>query len=598
MKQISTTLFLYEDTCHVYVIKMGDKAVLIDFGNGAVLDHLAEIGIREVTDVLMTHHHRDQGQGLRQAVEKGIKLWVPHAEQDLFQHVNEHWQRREIDNNYNMRQDRFSLLYSVPIQGTLKDYETYYFNGVSFSIAPTPGHTTGSISIFVSIDGQSVAFTGDLIYGPGKVWSLSATQWSYNGAEGIPYSVLSLLYLKERKPDVLLPSHGQLMANPAEAIDQLVDRFTQLMKARDQNPRLFLFREKPYMEITPHLLQNRTSFSNSYVLLSESKKALIIDYGYDFIGGLASGTDRAARRPWLYTLPYLKETYGVEKIEVVLPTHFHDDHVAGFNLLREVEGTEVWCPENFADILENPKNYNLPCLWFDPIPVDRRIPLEKTFEWEEYRFQLFEQSGHTLYAVAIQFEVDGKSVLAIGDQYQGEAYNYVYSNKFRIWDYAESARLYEKLRPDLLISGHYNPIYVSEAYLETIKCKGTTLEKLHHDLLPLDDFNFGAEGFGVTIDPYQIFGVPGSDLEIAIDVTNPFSDTQKASLDLILPIDWEAENKTLCFSIEGYETKRVTTTLTLPKGVKGSRERLAVDLTIGDTHFGQHAEALVTIKTY
>src|SRR5262249_12271877 len=138
-----------------------------------------------VTDVLMTHHHRDQGQELARAVEAGIAVWVPDMEHELFAHADEHWQARELFINYNVRQDRFSLLNSVKISGALLDYETREFDGVDFTVLPTPGHTIGSISLLTELDGKRVAFTGDLIAAPGKVWAMSATQWTYNGAEGI-----------------------------------------------------------------------------------------------------------------------------------------------------------------------------------------------------------------------------------------------------------------------------------------------------------------------------------------------------------------------------------------------------------------------------
>ena len=43
-QKISEHLFLYEDTCNVYVIKDGETALLIDGGSGAVLDQLGQIG--------------------------------------------------------------------------------------------------------------------------------------------------------------------------------------------------------------------------------------------------------------------------------------------------------------------------------------------------------------------------------------------------------------------------------------------------------------------------------------------------------------------------------------------------------------------------
>ena len=47
----------------------------------------------------------------------------------------------------------------------------------------------------------------------------------------------------------------------------------------------------------------------------------------------------------------LKRDHGVRSLDVVVPTHYHDDHVAGFNLLREVEGTQTWVPDTFAEVL-------------------------------------------------------------------------------------------------------------------------------------------------------------------------------------------------------------------------------------------------------
>ncbi|MCM3717779.1 MBL fold metallo-hydrolase [Fictibacillus phosphorivorans] len=596
MIRITENVYLYSDTCHVYVVKKGENAILIDFGKGDVLDHLVSIGVKRVTDVLMTHHHRDQGQGLERAEAEGIKIWVPHAEQDLFSDVDAHWQSREIDNNYNMRQDRFSLLNSVFVSGTLQDYATYSFAGYDFAIVPTPGHTTGSISLLTTIDGTKLAFTGDLISSPGKVWSMAATQWSYNGAEGVPFSILSLLDLKEKKPDMLLPSHGDIMREPNAAIDLLVERFGELLGYRNQNPRLFKFREKPYENITPHLLKNRTSLANSYVLLSKSGSALIIDFGYDFIGGIASGSDRAARRPWLYTIQKLKKDYGVKKIDVVIPTHYHDDHVAGMNLLRDVEGTKVWCPENFADVLENPKNYDLPCLWYDSIKVDQILPLRTTIKWEEYEFTLYEQSGHTLYAVAIVFEVDGKRVLAMGDQYEGEEWNYVYQNGFRIWDYRQSAELYQAIRPDLLISGHSDPVFVTQEYLNRILESGHALERLHQDLLPLEQVDLGAGGIGARITPYQSYVYSGQPFNIGIDVKNPFTSESDVDIQVIVPAGWNVQKGNFPIRIGGLERKSVSVTITPASGQTMRRARIAADITIGERPFGQLAEALVTVK--
>jgi glyoxylase-like metal-dependent hydrolase (beta-lactamase superfamily II) len=604
--RIANQLYLFRDTCNVYVLCSGRDAVLVDFGSGDVLDHLAQIGVERITDILMTHHHRDQGQGLARAVEAGIRIWVPHTEQDLFHSVDAHWQAREVYNNYNLRQDRFSLLESVPITGTLQDYETRQFGTYSFTVVPTPGHTTGSISLLVELGGQRILFSGDLIYAPGKVVSLAATQWKYSGAEGVAAGLASLLDLQDRQIDLLLPSHGDAMDHPKGAIASLIERFWELLQRRKQNPRLFQLREKPYRQVlpageagsgTPHLLMHRASEANSYVLLSESRKALFIDFGYDFLTSLPAGSDRASRRPWLYTLPALKSQFGVQKVDVVLPTHYHDDHVAGCNVLRRVEGAQVWAAENFADILEHPSHYDLPCLWYDPIPVDRHLPLEQPIAWEEYTLTLHPLPGHTRYAVAVEFEVDGQHVLATGDQYQGDdglAWNYVYQNRYALGDYVATAELYDRLQPDLILSGHWQPLRVTPEYLQKIAVDAEALDRLHRELLP-EEPDLGAEGFLARITPYQVTAAADEKIFFEVEIRNPFPQPEESTIRVVVPQGWKVEPAEQTQQIHGVH--QCSFKVTPPSSLTVRRARIAVDLTIAGQHFGQQAEALITVSS-
>lgn len=596
MRQISNHVFCHEDTCNVYVILNGSDAVLIDFGDGSVLGELQSIGVSQVTDILMTHHHRDQSQGLVSA-PKDAKVWVPHVEQDLFTHVESHWQSRAIYNNYNVRQDRFSLLEPVPIYRTLKDYEVIQLGGVTFEVIPTPGHTIGSISLLGHIDDAWFAFTGDLIYRPGKVWSLSATQWTYNGAQGVPASILSLLDLKARGPEVLLPSHGSPMRDPGRAIDLLVERLHDLLQFRNQHTDLLDHLREPFRVITPHLLYNRTSFANSYVVISSSGKALLIDYGYDFCVGLGAGEDRASRRPWLYTIAVLKRQFNVTSVDVVIATHYHDDHVAGLNLLQAIEGSQVWAGENFADILEHPGRYDLPCLWYDPISVDKKLPLNQPIRWEEYEFVIHEQPGHTLYADAIEFMVDGKKVLAIGDQQdnQGYLWNYVYQNRFRISDYRQSADLYLTVQPDIILSGHWDPLWVEPEYLHVLQERGQRLEQIHQDLLPLEEINLGAEGFAARIYPYQITTAVGEEFKVDVQVVNPLQHPEYVRLRLVVPADWRVRQGEQVLQLNGYSQSTVSFQITPPANAMCRRSRIAVDMSVGNLRLGQQAEALVDV---
>ena len=591
----------FRDTCNVYVLRSGREAVLVDFGSGAVLDELAPAGIDGVTDVLVTHHHRDQVQGLQRAADAGIRIWVPPVERELVANVDGHWLTRPLDNDYDLLQDRFSLVEPVPVAGTVDEYRTRRYGGFDVYTLPTPGHTVGSVTYLVQFDGHTLAFSGDLIYGAGKVWSLAATQWTYTEIEGQRATYLSLGTLARRGPDVLLPSHGEPIGDPRPAIELTQRRLDELMRMRsldhwDLEMRL----DQPWDEITPHLLRNRTCMANSFVLRSDSGAALVIDFGYDFWPGhpIASA-DMSARRPLLASIPALKREHGVERIEAVLPTHYHDDHVAGLNLLRDVEGAEVWAPENFARVLEDPRRYDLPCLWFDPIPVDRRLQLATPFRWHEYELAVYALPGHTLYAAAILFEVDGRRVLATGDQQTNDGaraiLNYQYRNRFRYDDYVDSAELYAELRPDLILSGHWPVREVDDAWLDDLLVQGRRVAELHRELLPVEEVDLGAEGFAARIEPYRSTARAGDTVTLEVTLRNPFDRPEAATVRLVVPAGWTADPEAEEFEFAERE-EAVVRFAVVPAGVPTRRARVAADITVGDTPFGQQAEALVTVE--
>lgn len=123
--EVTRGVYRVGDTCNVYLIVADGSpseertAVAVDFGAGRALEVLADLAIDRITDVVMTHHHRDQAQGLPLAVEHGARVHVPPVEVELFRNVEEMWETRPLDNDYNLRQDRFSLLESVPITGVV-----------------------------------------------------------------------------------------------------------------------------------------------------------------------------------------------------------------------------------------------------------------------------------------------------------------------------------------------------------------------------------------------------------------------------------------------------------------------------------------------
>ncbi len=605
LEEVARGVFRIRDTCNVYVVvaEGARTGVAIDFGSGLALDLLHDMGIDRITDVVMTHHHRDQGQGLDRAVEAGIAIHVPPVEVDLFARVEEMWETRQLDNDYNLRQDRFSLLSSVPVTSTVREYAVTDFGGVALRAVPTPGHTIGSVSYLLERDGERIGFTGDLIYGPGKVWSLASTQWSYTNAEGPAMTVISCYLMQDEDLRLLLPSHGEPITEPHGALELLAERMQTYVDSRrwyswDLRDRLRV----PFVRVTDHLLMNRSSLSTGYVLLSDTGEALFVDFGYDMTTGLPTGTDRAARRPWLASLPALKRDFGVSRVSVAMPTHYHDDHVAGLPILRDIEGTEIWTPANVAPVLDDPLLHDLPCQWYEPIRSDRILPLGQTVQWNEYAITVHELPGHTLFAAAFEVDVDGVRVLFTGDQQEGlgvpgdrrEILNYQYRNRFRVTDYRDSARLYKRIAPGLLASGHWDPRWVEEGYLDYLAYAGWDLIELHNALLPLDELDLGADGVLARIEPYRRTAEAGETVRYAMTVRNPHAAAADATLRLVLPSGWTADRPVLERRLDPNEEAELTVDVRVgPAAVR--RARIAVDVSIGDLRLGQHAEALVTV---
>ncbi|MGH7966601.1 MAG: MBL fold metallo-hydrolase, partial [Candidatus Binatia bacterium] len=250
----------------------------------------------------------------------------------------------------------------------------------------------------------------------------------------------------------------------------------------------------------------------------------------------------------------------------------------------------------FAELLEHPSHYDLPCMWYDPIPVDRVLQLERPIHWEEYEITLYEQPGHTRFAVAISFEVDGKSVLAIGDQYENQArWNYVYCNRFGLDDYRRSAALYQKLHPDLILAGHFDPLWVTPDYLDTLVEQAELLAELHEELLTMGVAALGADGVVAAIRPYQSTVRGGEPAQFVVEISNPFPHDEQAVVRLVTPEKWRVEKVEQSFELGAHERQIITFEVLAPVGIIARRARIAADLTIGAQHFGQQAEALVTV---
>ncbi|HOL73316.1 MAG TPA: MBL fold metallo-hydrolase [Bryobacteraceae bacterium] len=603
-RRLSENLWLFEDTCNVYVIRDGSSAVLIDFGSGKILDHLPGLGISKVNWILHTHHHRDQCQGDWKAVERRIPIAVPAHEAHLFADAENFWRNRRVFHLYYVRNDFNTITENIPVARKLEDYTTFRWNRTEFFILPAPGHTLGSIALLATIDGSLAAFTGDLIYAPGKILNLYDTQINYGGAEGVDHGIYSLARLRERKPSLLCPSHGEPMRDPEPAISETIRRLSAYYRFQVGEPSE-TFRPFP---VSRHLIAHHLTNASFYAIISSSGKAMFVDYGsasnmhFSTFERATAATDRI--RFVEHNIEELKRTYGLKSIDVAIPSHMHDDHINGFPHLMRNYGTQIWCYENMVDVFQNPRGYNLGCILGEPIKISRTFRHGERFRWEEFEFEITHSPGHTEYQMAMYVTIDGKRVAFTGDAFFENPrrdgtlrHNLIFRNHVENDSHLKSIRNLIEHEPEIICPGHGRPYAVDRATLLATEKKLTRQQQFFFDLLPEGETNFGLDPSWVSIYPYQIVLRAGESRRIEVRVQNYRAAPMKLEIALVAPAEWKIVPDVLRFEAPAGGKAARTLTLSVPRNweAPGPRFAIAADVVSDGRYLGQITEAIVEL---
>jgi glyoxylase-like metal-dependent hydrolase (beta-lactamase superfamily II) len=604
-EKISENLYLFRDLCNVYVVKDGDRALLVDFGAGNVLDHLAEIGVSKVEWILHTHHHRDQCQGDYRANELRIPIAVPAHERSYFDEVEVFWGSRQIYDIYDVRQTFNTLARSIDVATALEDYDTFQWGSYEFFIQPTPGHSIGSTTLIGNVDGRCIAFSGDVMNAPGQVAKLYDLQYNYGDFDGMDHLVYSLSKLRKRGIDLMCPSHGQPMDNPNAGMRELEQKLRAYAEHRwgigkpttDIRPR----------DILPHLIMI-PGCSNTWIVLSESGRALFVDYGSQSGGFMYSFSIKfeAGNRLRMleHNLGILREEFGMQSVDVAMPSHYHDDHVNGLPYLQKHENTRIWCYKNMTDILEHPHAYKLGCTYPEPVKIERSLGQGETFRWEEYEFQVFHAPGHADYHMAMFGTIDGKRVGFSGDEigYMVDGNKYTSNNIWRNHVHATSHEITGKLflehAPELTCPGHGGPYEMVESdwrgfhdwcMNEAVHWRGLSCEENLEEAV-YNDYVF--------LYPYQPPCAPGESVNMQVWFENIWDDKRTLEWALNLPNGWTAEPASGQIAVEPGDKGVASFVLNVPTTQNTSYRRLpfTLDATIGAKRYGQLAEAVVDLR--
>jgi glyoxylase-like metal-dependent hydrolase (beta-lactamase superfamily II) len=604
--KITDNLFLFEDTCNVYVIRDGSDCVLIDFGSGKILDHLRDMGIQKVDWILHTHHHRDQCQGDWKAAEKSIPIAVPAHERHLFEDAENFWRNRRVFHLYYVRNDFNTITENIPVRQGLADYSTFRWKKTDFFVLPTPGHTIGAITLLANVDGKRVAFSGDLMQAPGKLLNLHDTQVTYGGVEGIDMGIYSLARLREQKPAMMLPSHGQPIPDPDAAMAETMKRLTDYFKFQTgRNP----VEESRAYAVSPHFIAHYDTTSSFYAIVSDSGKAMFIDYGsasgvhFSTFLNATAATDRI--RFVEHSIDALKRDWGMKSIDVAMPSHMHDDHMNGFPHLVRHHGTQIWCYENMVDIFEQPRGHNLGCILAEPFKVSRSFRHGEKFRWEEFEFEMTHSPGHTEYQMALFVTIDGNRIAFTGDALFENPlkdgtlrHNLIFRNHVENDSHLKSIRNLIEHEPAMIAPGHGKPYPVDRKTMELTFEKLKKQQQFFFDLLPEGETNFGMDPSWVSIYPYQVLLAAGEKQALEIRVQNYYPNPMKMEVALVAPSEWRLEPETLKFEVPPNMKVKKVVSVSVPRDwtAPGPRFAIAADVMRNGKYLGQITEAVVEMR--
>lgn len=611
LERLSEHLWMFRDSCNVYAITAENEALLIDAGSGAVAESLENLGYK-VTWILHTHHHRDQCWGDYNLSTKGAKVAVPAFEQHLFEQAEMFWQNKRTYDNYNNRNTFFTVAQNIPVSNLLNDYEEFNWRGYRFFVLPAKGHTMGSITLMVTVDGKRMAFSGDLMTSGGKLYQLHAMEYGYGDMKGVPFTLESMRALHKAAPEIIYPSHGEIIKNPKADIESLEGRLLSLMelgpqlKAGDRN----YLADGRMIKLSKHVLwSGPQTYSNFYVIISNEGKAMFIDYGLSLWEHAHDGRDREDGERIRFIEHHLDElrcVHGVNEIDVVIPTHIHDDHICGIPFLQRFHGTSCWALEQLGSVLEDPFQWSaLPSIYPQSIKIDRKLIDGESFNWEGFSFEIYYAPGQTPFHSVILAHIDGLKIAFTGDNlYPNENQKNsgweapfvqptVFRNGYCIQMHRRCAELMDVIKPDLICPGHYEVRKVNGTdmarYADWIFRKEEAFRQLVHE--PVD---FYMDLFWARFLPYQIKLDPGKKGVISIKIHNVIKREATFGVRLIPSSHFSTDEQLYPIALPPDGVGSIDLTIWVKENVK-VRFLITAEITIDGCSLGPVAEALVMV---
>lgn len=609
-------LYKWTDLINVYVLRDGDKALLINLGDGSILPHLSDIGVTQIEWVLFTGHHREQCQGYPLLAGWNPKIAAPKGEKALFeQPTSFRKSKRLLGDAYSVHGASYVRppVQPIPIDLDFSRMDTFKWHGYEFWCLETPGTSPGSMSYLLKINGRWIAFSGNVMLEGGKMYNFFDSEWDYGYGAGIRALHNSAALLRDFDPFVLLPVYGDIILKPETQLTSYMDKLFNLerllLRGYDASTYASASQDivsKPtaiphLWQVSPHLFKFKGPeyFPNFSLILSDNGHALVVDCGLVDTTFLAS------------SLEAMKVQYGLKKIDALIITHVHGDHFLQAPYLKRNWGTSLWALENMVPMMEHPERHNLAALitgydaGFDSIHVDRVFKSGETFNWEGYQFTVDWMPGQTEYALCMHGIIDEKVVAFTGDNIFGDPRNSKHTGHEALVarnssileeGYIYAAEYLTRLNPDILVGGHSfimdKPAELIGRYREWSYEMRNALQEVSN----IDDYHYWFDPYWVHTEPYGAIVRNGETVEINIVVKN-FSDNEKTyRIDINAPSGIVANPTHLEFNIDGNKREILPVKLTASAYVPAGISIITFDVTLDGKRIGGWFDTFLDVR--
>jgi glyoxylase-like metal-dependent hydrolase (beta-lactamase superfamily II) len=609
-------LFVWTDTCNVYVLRDGEAALLVDLGDGSVLDHLGEIGVRRVEWVLFTHHHREQCQGFARLGQPRPQIGGPEAERALFEEPLQFRKAKPtLGDAYTVHGASYVRppIEPIPLDRAFKDLDVFTWRGREFRCLDTKGNSPGGMSYLLQRDGRWVAFTGDVMLDGAKMHTWFDTEWDYGFAKGLYELISSVSILRSFEPVRLCPSHGPVIERAAAQLWEYQGKLRALAKLYVRGYEINTFGPAdqdtvsrptsiPHIwRVTEHLykFKKKDSWPNFGILIADSGQALVFDCG--LIG----------RELLEQSLKAMQEQLGLKAIDAVLITHMHGDHFLDVPYLRAKWGAQVWTLKDVAKVCEHPERYDYAAMipaypdGFDALPVDRKFERGESFTWEGYTFTVDWMPGQTEFGCCIQGRIDGRLVAFTGDNLFGASWDpaqngheAVVARNSAIFEegYIYGADYLRKLQPDLIVAGHSYVMDKPGQMIERFAAWAREIRDAYQSLSGEEDYRYMFDPYWVRPEPYRVSVRPGQNTPVTLYIRNFLPRPQKHRIQVQAPPGISIEPPLLEGSVEAGATGQSQLHLMAGPQVKPGVYVIALDVTLDSKRYGQWFDLIVSVE--